>query len=414
MLRPHAVLLLIAAGIVPVAGCSDRPAAESTPARDSAGIRIVGGGGDTRRGTGLALQPVLPSPGRDLAARGEFSRISAVDGDSSGNLYVLDGAEGAVTVLETRTGRVIRRFGRRGAGPGEFRAPADLQVRADGTILVGERVPPLVHRFTRGGRHLETLRPTLGPRPGEGELRPAGVSALAGWHAAPGGGLIARIITLGADPTRPASNRILRIGPDGSAGTVLLEWSEEGTLAAPPPIFSPRWWWAVDPAGRVYYSRGSDYEVRVLGPDGRVERIIRRPSPGRPVPRAAGDRAIEAFRQSMLDGGAPAHVVQSVVGKLEVASRLPSIHGLWIDPARRELWVGIPEVLEGRGELAAGEYHLFDLDGRFLGRVPSPQGFRLHAVRDRRLLGAETDRLDVPRPRVYRLVSSEVRGASAP
>jgi hypothetical protein len=418
MVRPRAVLLLIASSLVPAAACSDRPAAESTSARDSAGIRIVDGARDRARGSGLALQPIafsdLRASRRNPAARAEFSRISAVDGDSSGLLYVLDGIEGVVTVLEAGTGRVIRTFGRRGAGPGEFRAAADLQVRADGSILVGERVPPRVHRFTREGRHLETLRPALRTLPGNGEPAPAGVSALAGWSAAPGGGLIARILTLGADPTRPASNRLLRVGANGSVGSVLLEWREEGTLAAPPPIFSPRWWWAADPTGRVYYSSGSDYEVRVLGPDGRIERIIRRPAPHRPVPRAAGDRAIEAFRQSMIEGGAPADVVQTVVGKLEVASHLPSIHGLWIDPDRRELWVGIPEVLEDLGELRAGAYHLLDLDGRFLGRVPSPPGFRLHAVRDRQLLGVETDELDVPHPRVYRLVSSGRQGPPEP
>lgn len=430
MVRPrHPLAVSLAlASVLLLIGCGDHVPREAAW-RDSAGIRIVVQGGD---GTGRSLAPrEVPLHGgggedprdslwsredREPEGPPEFGRISAVDADPEGLLYVLDGTEGVVTVLDPPSGRMVRRFGGRGAGPGEFRSAADLQLAEDGSVLVGERIPLLIHRFDRSGRHLESVRLDLSAVPRERDVRSGRAAALAEWSAATGGDLIVRTLTLHGDPTRPGTNRLLRVGADGIPRTTILEWREPGTLADPPPLLSARRSWAAGADGRIHYTDGRDYEIRTLDRRGRLRRILRRSDPPRRVGPELRERALREFGASMREGGAPAAAVEAVTADLEVARHLPAIHGLWIDPVRGELWVGIPGGDDGRGQLAVVEYHLFDPEGLFLGRVPAPPGFRLHSVRARQMLGSHVDELGVHRPRVYRVDPDrgDRSGTSAP
>lgn len=407
---PLATLLLVVS--VLLSGCGDHPPRDVVT-RDSSGIRIIEHP-PLRAGEPLTLlEDSLPLGGlpgdagldgpEGAGALPTFSRISAIDEGPAGLVYVLDGVEGAVTVLDPEAGEVIRQFGRRGQGPGEFRSAADLQVSEDGSVLVGERIPLRIHRFTGEGIYEGSARLDLEAAPRDDAVRAGRAAALAEWRALPDGDLVARILTLDRDPTRSGMNRLVRVSPEGVLRSAILRWREPGSLADPPPLLSAKRSWTTGGEGQVHYADGEAFEVRTLDPAGRLRRILRRAVPSRPVTREQRDLALQAFRESMIEGGAPVGMVEAVTGDLEVARHLPSVHGLWSDHDRGELWVGIPDVSGRRGDLAVREYHLFDAGGRFIGRVVPPPGFRLHSVRSRRMLGSVVDELGVPHPRVYRI-----------
>lgn len=405
-----AASLLVASVLVPA--CADRPS-NGIVVRDSSGVRIVEHpSSPDERALPLLEVPTSP-PGfasrreggaaRETGSAPEFSRISAMDQGPDGLLYVLDGIEAVVTVVDPETGTAVRRFGRKGRGPGEFRSAADLQVSRDGGVLVGERIPLRIHRFSREGEYLSTARLDLSAAPRDDAVRAGQAAALAEWRGLSDGDVIARILTLDRDPTRPGTNQLVRVGPDGTLRAVILQWEEPGSLSDPPPLLAPRRSWTTGPGGSIHYTAGDRFEVRTLDRDGRVRRILRRSVRRRPVGREERELALRAFRESMVEGGAPVAMVDAVAGDLEVAPHLPGVHGLWFDHERGELWVGLPGVDRSGGDLTTVEYHLFGGRGRFLGRVEPPPGFTLHSVRSRRMVGSVVDDLGVPHPRVYQV-----------
>lgn len=87
-----------------------------------------------------------------------FSSIGSVDVDENGDLYVLERQAPEVRVYG-RTGQVLRRMGRSGDGPGEFRSPVRMGLYGD-TVWVVDRSNRVV-LFTRSGRELTTYQPVL-------------------------------------------------------------------------------------------------------------------------------------------------------------------------------------------------------------------------------------------------------------
>lgn len=82
--------------------------------------------------------------------------ISTLPGPD-GHLFVLDYVASRVLVF-TRDGRFVRQVGRRGEGPGEFRAPTGLAIDSRGTIWVADAFGPAYKAFTPSGELLATLR----------------------------------------------------------------------------------------------------------------------------------------------------------------------------------------------------------------------------------------------------------------
>jgi DNA-binding beta-propeller fold protein YncE len=96
--------------------------------------RLVGeiGEGVLERPTGIAL-----GPAQDL-------------------LYVVDTVACELFVFETN-GRLVRRFGGRGAGPGELNAPTYVAVAPDGTIAISDTLNFRVQTFASDGTLLNSI-----------------------------------------------------------------------------------------------------------------------------------------------------------------------------------------------------------------------------------------------------------------
>lgn len=72
-------------------------------------------------------------------------------------LYVADLQDHEIEVLDKRTGEVLLRFGREGAGKGELYYPTNLAFGPDGDLYVSETGNFRVQRFTPDGRYVSSL-----------------------------------------------------------------------------------------------------------------------------------------------------------------------------------------------------------------------------------------------------------------
>lgn len=103
-----------------------------------------------------------------------FGRVSSFGFDAAGRLHVLDTEAHEVTSW-AGDGRLIRRFGSRGDGPGEFRTPRGAYVFRDGTVAVLDIGHRALVTFDSAGQYVENFRLPGGPVPGTGAVALAGV-----------------------------------------------------------------------------------------------------------------------------------------------------------------------------------------------------------------------------------------------
>ena len=87
------------------------------------------------------------------SAESDFSDISAVAIGAEGEVLVLDGKECRVLVFDTK-GKLLRRFGRKGQGPGELSGPIGVAVTPGNEILVDDSLNRRLSYFSRDGKPL--------------------------------------------------------------------------------------------------------------------------------------------------------------------------------------------------------------------------------------------------------------------
>lgn len=109
---------------------------DARPAVDRSSLDEIGAGAGHLAGT-----RTLPESLRQIARIGDTNAFGTIDGVrevEGARVAVLDAVNGTVS-LYSREGRLIFRFGRRGAGPGEFGAAVDMEEDQDGNLLVLDR-----------------------------------------------------------------------------------------------------------------------------------------------------------------------------------------------------------------------------------------------------------------------------------
>lgn len=337
-----------------------------------------------------------------------FGRINWVAPGPGGGMLVLDAQTHLVHVFDS-TGRPLRSFGGEGEGPGEFRRPASVTSLDDGGFAVGQGFPPVLHWLTAEGDYLGTSRLPIARD--EAGTRTAGSFGI--WQVTPSGRVFVQVqlIDPGAD--------------DGEMPVVLLEVDSE---AADPPDTIASWSWNAgfgDRAIRVFdavhtwmprsdgtvvVSDGAPYEVRWRDPATGLVRVTRRDVDPVSVNARHREMEIARMREGMSQGGASDDVIDDFVDRVEFESTVPDVLRVWVSEPDGRLWLGVhdSDLFENAAQPPDGGWanalDVFERDGRYLGRIPIPEGFMLRVVTEGALYGIWENELEVPFARRYRVL----------
>lgn len=367
-----------------------------------------------------------------------FGEIGGTAFDADGNLYVFD-RQGSRIVVVDPDGNFLREVGQAGEGPGEFRMAMNFAVMPDGRVLVADLGHRAYQLFGADGSFERML--SMG---GGGMIRvsglsphPSGTSVVSG-----GGGMQISMSTGGpggapAPPTTRPIDLVSIEGEDASA-TVLAEgWlpprGEPRTMegggmrfamsTAGPRTFEPNLLVGVLPSGGVAFSDSSAYAIKITGPDGSLERVLRRPFRPMPVTTDIEDAERERRLEELEAGEGPQmrvmtagpgggaqsvsqdaikEMMRNQLAQMQFFPEIPVINNLRSSWGGR-LWV------QRRGDepVSDGPIDVVEADGNYIGSFPAgmteiPAAFGPGGL----AAYIETDEFDVPSVVVRRLPSA--------
>ncbi|MEP7324786.1 MAG: 6-bladed beta-propeller [Gemmatimonadota bacterium] len=232
--------------------------------------------------------------GSELDTLNLLSQVTGLEADSSGRVYVLERSIPAVLVYDP-AGKLIRKIGREGDGPGEFREPSGLGLDGMGRLWVVEGSHQRWSTFDRDGHHIATRqRPTgsygyywSGKFLDTGALIDQLDGRDASGHTQP---LLGRYDSLrGMVDTLPLPYTLT-----GDNNYKLVHANGYSVMAIP---YYPSYWNSIDPRGYVWVGNTGSYQLTQLNMKGDTVRIIRKESAGVPVTGAERDSAIALVRK---------------------------------------------------------------------------------------------------------------------
>jgi hypothetical protein len=333
--------------------------------------------------------------------------------DDSGNLYVFD--SDAIRVLGYGPdGELIGRWGREGEGPGEIAAGfgvGSIAVGPADTLWIADRPNQRFTLIPLAADASPTSIPLTEDSEGFTMVRQLVVDSLG-----PIGQMSSFVFDREAD-TRPPEIlvRFRRVNDDLSRDTIysatpnhlkIAQFSSGGRemFFSIGMQFEPQLSWAHFSDGGLAVQDGAEYEIRLLEPDGSLQRIIRRAPAPRPTTDADRQAVIDRVLAPPEDGtgngddAGAAELRQARADALYFAEVIPRIIELRID-AQDRLWVGVA----GSEPSEVGRIDVYDRDGTLLGELadlPMPARF---FGRDRAVVLGE-DELDVQQIKILRLV----------
>jgi hypothetical protein len=373
--------------------------------RDSAGVEIVWNHGGGSVGAELwRLEPDLQVGEQDGPLA--FGRIRWVAPGPAEGMLVLDGQSSLVHVFDS-IGAPVLTFGGAGEGPGEFRRPATVTRLSDGRYVVAETFPPVLHWVSGDGTYERTTHLPLARA--ESGTMTAGTFGL--WQVSSGGRVFVQVQVV--DPSAPAGRMpvyLLEVHPeDGTASDTLLRWTWNAGQKQAFRIFEPITTWMPRPDGTIALSAGSPYEIELRETSYGLLRLVRRDIEPAEVTGKHRSYEEDRLRRSMASGGATTRTVEEMLAEAVYEPTVPEVLRVWVSDPDGRLWIGVHDrrrfleegTLAGNGW--ANALDVFEKDGRYLGRLALPAGFRLTAVSRNTLYGVWSDELDVPFARRYRV-----------
>jgi DNA-binding beta-propeller fold protein YncE len=105
----------------------------------------------------------LGQKGRAGNAPDQFDRPTDVAVAPSGEFFVTDGYGNARVLKFDRTGRLLKQWGTKGTGPGEFNLPHSVCLDARGHVYVGDRENDRVQIFDADGNFLDAWKESGAP-----------------------------------------------------------------------------------------------------------------------------------------------------------------------------------------------------------------------------------------------------------
>ncbi len=221
----------------------------------------------------------------------EFGTIGRVGFDDAGNLHVLDRLAARVVVVNP-DGDLVREFGRRGEGPGEFQSPMDMVIMSDGRVVIADRGQRAYHLFSPTGDFERMVR--MGRMAQVREMYPeaGGESVVRGARMLGFSFQVAGESTIGPSADPRSIERVFLTGDEATVETAADVWGPAWTrpterliAGGPQKImsrgprrgFEPELFAGVLPGGGIAFSDSSAYAIKLAERDGRISSILARP-----------------------------------------------------------------------------------------------------------------------------------------
>jgi len=198
------------------------------------------------------LLRTLGTPGEPGEDARHFNQPTDVAVTRAGEIYVSDGYINARVAKFAADGRLIRAWGRRGQGPGEFDTPHAVRLDSRERVYVSDRANSRIQIFDPDGRFLAQWT----------DLGLEGDASLDGMYFMPGDFLYG---------STGRGNKIIKLGPDGRR---LETWGSSHSLAAdiennvvrPAGEFNVAHGLCLDRDGNLYVAEARGYRVQKFRP----------------------------------------------------------------------------------------------------------------------------------------------------
>jgi hypothetical protein len=363
-----------------------------------AGLVLALAGSSVTRAQPVATWTVTAAPtvriaGGDTEASGQLAVVVGATRLPGGNLLVAD--RGEFNLFEfAPTGRLVRRFGRKGAGPGEMSYQAHLW-RCGNRIVTYDIEGYRLSEFSLDGkfvRHFRWGTPERGNSPYHSACNAAGTFVHYGWELGIAEGVYRKPVPMwlsGSDstvtkvfPSIPGSERWGTIGK-GGGGSRPLPFGRQPMVAIG--------------SNRVYVSTGERYEIKVFSLTGAPLPAITRNVP--PVPVTKADIEAELEREISSSGEGARKRITADFAAMTLPKQLPP-HGALVVDANDQLWVqDVP-----RGASPSVLWRIFDPAGRAVAQVTLPRALEIFEIGADFVLGRYLDENEgVPEVRLYGL-----------
>jgi hypothetical protein len=338
-----------------------------------------------RRGSAIPLRPVAESPA-DLS----FTAVDGLDVDSRGTIYVPDAYQQRVVVLGPDAS-FIRTFGRRGSGPGEFRAVARVQVLPGDSLLAYD---PALARYsvyapdsTRPAYTVNLGARLDGPSPYD-VIRTHANTALVAYFRPPFAFLPGATFDARRDHVR-----VLEV--DGTPRADVVRHPSRGFLVAgtsvTPDPFGSEGFVRLDSRDRLHYLWSDSVAVERYDLNGTRLGGFRIPNEASPVTRRDVADAVSELHP--LDRARFEPVLRD-----SLPGRWPAVRQLLMDD-RDRLWMQM-----GGSRGRPTEWAAFSSEGAYLESFVVPPGDQVLSIRgDGRVFATRLDDDDVPRVVLYRM-----------
>lgn len=413
--RRTAVSASVVLGLLSLLSCGEAPDPGTVQQRCSESSDTAPSVVEIDRSEVRAAPLVTAEPTREVgAAFGDsavqFGRVSDVASGPDGEIYVADVLAHQVLVLDT-LGRVRRRIGGRGSGPGEFQGLLFLDVDPADSLRVYDAKLGRVTVFGPGGEAVRTFAPD--PSPNHGQIPEYGFDERGRLYQLG----YARFLQSLLDELEGRSGVTVRGENtlrrwDGDAG----RWVDLRTVASREVYFTGsglrdapfgrRPLWGVRPSGGLWYADSGEYVLHAIDASGAEFCRIVVAWPPRRVTEELADRYRSAADVD-ADDADRLRRIRASRREMSVPDHLPVLERVEVGGETGRVWV------LSRGDGLRGEdagevvWHVFTHDGAPAFRVRLPGRFRPLDISAERVRGIRSDSLGVERLLVYRLVGRE-------